>query len=136
MHGDMTKQLWGNVFLKLFWINAQISRFLLVIWSFMSTHTQIGGWLYQRYKRKLEYFLFCREAKCIVCKTIDFLQWACNLTPSFLYICWQTYFVTITAVSSAGNVEVTSDGVTGVEENSPLTGVVVFDGEPCDHKGK
>ena len=39
-------------------------------------------------------------------------------------------------MSSAGNVEVTSDGVTVVEENSPLTGVVVFDGEPCDHKGK
>ncbi|XP_078322971.1 uncharacterized protein LOC111122905 [Crassostrea virginica] len=47
---------------------------------------------------------------------------------------FKTYFVTITAVSSAGNVEVTSDGVTVVEENSPLTGVVIFDGEQCDHK--
>lgn len=47
----------------------------------------------------------------------------------------QTYYVTITAVSSAGNVEVTSDGVTVVTENSPLSDVYVFDGEPCSSKG-
>lgn len=47
----------------------------------------------------------------------------------------QTYYVTITATSSAGDVEVTSDGVTVVEENSPLTGIYVNDGEPCDATG-
>lgn len=47
----------------------------------------------------------------------------------------QTYYVTITAVSSAGNVEVTSDGIIVVTENSPLGGVNVYDGEPCRFKG-
>ena len=50
----------------------------------------------------------------------------------FCFIYLQTYYVTITAISSAGNVEATSDGVTVVEENSPLKGVVVLDGEVCD----
>lgn len=58
---------------------------------------------------------WCRALKCISCP--------------------QTYYVTITAVSSAGNVEVTSDGVTVVTENSPLSDVFVFDGEPCRFKG-
>lgn len=51
----------------------------------------------------------------------------------FCFIYFQTYYVTITAITSAGNVEVTSDGVTVVEENSPLKGVIVLDGEACDN---
>ena len=51
----------------------------------------------------------------------------------FCFIYFQTYYVTITAITSAGYVEVTSDGVTVVEENSPLKAVIVLDGEACDN---
>ncbi|XP_061193435.1 uncharacterized protein LOC133201664 [Saccostrea echinata] len=47
---------------------------------------------------------------------------------------YQIYFVTVTAISSAGRVEVTSDGVTVVRENDTLSGVLVFDGEKCSSK--
>ncbi|KAK3099491.1 hypothetical protein FSP39_005250, partial [Pinctada imbricata] len=44
---------------------------------------------------------------------------------------FETYFVNIKAVTDAGYVEVTSDGVTVVEENSVLSGIIINDGEPC-----
>ncbi|KAK3100189.1 hypothetical protein FSP39_015958 [Pinctada imbricata] len=44
---------------------------------------------------------------------------------------FEIYFVTIKAVTDAGYVEVTSDGVTVVEENSVLSGIIINDGEPC-----
>ncbi|XP_062576068.1 uncharacterized protein LOC134237945 [Saccostrea cucullata] len=45
---------------------------------------------------------------------------------------FKTYYITITAVTSAGSVEVTSDGITVVQENATLSGISVFDGEPCN----
>ncbi|KAK3101903.1 hypothetical protein FSP39_007221, partial [Pinctada imbricata] len=47
-----------------------------------------------------------------------------------------TYYITITAVADSGNVKVTSDGVTVVEENYVLSGIVINDGEPCNMTGK
>ncbi|XP_056015772.1 uncharacterized protein LOC125675332 [Ostrea edulis] len=44
---------------------------------------------------------------------------------------FKTYYVTVTAVSSAGSVEMTSDGLTVVQENASLSGIFVFDGEEC-----
>ncbi|XP_061176006.1 uncharacterized protein LOC133184957 [Saccostrea echinata] len=49
---------------------------------------------------------------------------------------FKTYYVTITAVTSAGSVEVTSDGITVVQENASLSGISVFDGEPCNMSGR
>lgn len=49
---------------------------------------------------------------------------------------FQKYYFTVTAVSSAGNTEVSSDGVTMVTENDVLTGVSVYDGKPCTMTGK
>ncbi|XP_061177042.1 uncharacterized protein LOC133185758 [Saccostrea echinata] len=49
---------------------------------------------------------------------------------------FKTYYVTITAVTSAGSVEVTSDGITVVQENASLSGISVFDGEPCIVSGR
>ncbi|XP_076113973.1 uncharacterized protein LOC143082259 [Mytilus galloprovincialis] len=49
-----------------------------------------------------------------------------SLTP------YQTYYFTVTAVSSAGNTAVSSDGVTVVTEADVLPGVVISDGEPCN----
>lgn len=39
------------------------------------------------------------------------------------------------AVTSAGNTEVSSDGVTIVTENDVLSGVIIHDGEPCNVTG-
>jgi hypothetical protein len=47
----------------------------------------------------------------------------------------QTYYVTVTAVTLAGNVTVTSDGVTVVQEAASLSGIVINDGEPCNMTG-
>nr|XP_034332757.1 uncharacterized protein LOC105327902 isoform X2 [Crassostrea gigas] len=44
---------------------------------------------------------------------------------------FQTYYITITAESSAGAVNVTSDGVTVVEEDAFLDNITVYDGKPC-----
>lgn len=41
----------------------------------------------------------------------------------------------MTAVSSAGSVEMTSDGLTVVQENASLSGIFVFDGEECVTEG-
>ncbi|CAG2222618.1 unnamed protein product [Mytilus edulis] len=49
-----------------------------------------------------------------------------SLTP------YQTYYFTVTAVSSAGNTSVSSDGVTIVTEGDNLPGVVISDGVPCN----
>ena len=49
---------------------------------------------------------------------------------------FQKYYFTVTAVSSAGNTEVSSDGVTMVTENDVLTGVSIYDGKPCTMTGK
>ncbi|XP_052707847.1 uncharacterized protein LOC128183063 isoform X2 [Crassostrea angulata] len=46
-------------------------------------------------------------------------------------IAFKTYYVTIIAESAAGSVNVTSDGVTVVQENAILNNVTVYDGEPC-----
>ncbi|XP_071123173.1 uncharacterized protein [Mytilus edulis] len=42
------------------------------------------------------------------------------------------YFVTVTAVTSAGKISVSSDGVTIVTENAALPGVMIYDGKPCN----
>lgn len=42
----------------------------------------------------------------------------------------------MTAVSSAGNTAVSSDGVTVVTEADVLPGVVISDGEPCNMTGE
>ena len=47
----------------------------------------------------------------------------------------QTYYVTVTAVTLAGVVTVTSDGVTVVREAAVLSGIVINDGEPCNMTG-
>ncbi|XP_061176007.1 uncharacterized protein LOC133184958 [Saccostrea echinata] len=44
---------------------------------------------------------------------------------------FKTYYVTITAITSAGSVQVISDGITVLKENASLAGISVFDGEPC-----
>ncbi|XP_071123054.1 uncharacterized protein [Mytilus edulis] len=49
-----------------------------------------------------------------------------SLTP------YQTYYFTVTAISSAGNTNVSSDGVTMVTEGDILSGVVISDGVPCN----
>lgn len=49
---------------------------------------------------------------------------------------FQKYFFTVTAVTSAGNVTKSSDGVTIVTENDVLSGVSIFDGEPCNMTSK
>jgi hypothetical protein len=41
----------------------------------------------------------------------------------------------VIAVTSAGNTEVSSDGVTIVTENDVLSGVIIHDGEPCNVTG-
>ncbi|XP_078321865.1 uncharacterized protein LOC111103999 isoform X3 [Crassostrea virginica] len=46
-----------------------------------------------------------------------------------------TYYITITANSSAGYVEATSDGITVVKENAILNNISVFEGEPCYETG-
>nr|XP_034301655.1 uncharacterized protein LOC105322112 [Crassostrea gigas] len=46
-------------------------------------------------------------------------------------VSFQTYYITITAVTLAGNVEVTTDGVTVVQENAVLSGIVINDGQNC-----
>jgi len=51
-------------------------------------------------------------------------------------ILFQKYYFTVTAVSSAGNTNVSSDGVTIVTENDILTGVIIYDGKPCNMTGK
>ncbi|XP_055997828.1 uncharacterized protein LOC125647098 [Ostrea edulis] len=43
-----------------------------------------------------------------------------------------TYYVTVTAVTLAGSVTVTSDGVTVVQESASLPGIVINDGEYCN----
>lgn len=48
---------------------------------------------------------------------------------------FQTYYITITAVTLAGNVEVTTDGVTVVQENAVLSGIVINDGQNCTMTG-
>ncbi|XP_021356985.1 uncharacterized protein LOC110452658 [Mizuhopecten yessoensis] len=45
---------------------------------------------------------------------------------------WQTYYFTVEAVTSVGSVNVTSDGITVVQEGATLTGVNVFDGKLCN----
>jgi hypothetical protein len=42
----------------------------------------------------------------------------------------------VIAVSSAGNTNVSSDGVTIVTENDVLTDVIIYDGKPCNMTGK
>ncbi|XP_063415906.1 uncharacterized protein LOC134697555 [Mytilus trossulus] len=49
-----------------------------------------------------------------------------SLTP------FETYYFTVTALSSAGNTAVSSDGVTIVTENDALSGITLNDGEPCN----
>lgn len=51
----------------------------------------------------------------------------------FYYL--QKYFVTVTAVTSAGSIRVSSDGVTIVTENAALPGVMIYDGKPCNMTG-
>ena len=41
----------------------------------------------------------------------------------------------MTAVSQAGNTKVSSDGVTIVTENAVLSGVMIYDGVPCNMTG-
>ncbi|XP_076085327.1 uncharacterized protein LOC143056126 [Mytilus galloprovincialis] len=53
-----------------------------------------------------------------------------SLTP------YQKYYFTVTAKTSAGNVSKSSDGVTIVIENDVLSGVSIFDGEPCNMTNK
>ena len=51
------------------------------------------------------------------------------------FLSLQTYYVTVTAVTLAGVVTVTSDGVTVVREAAVLSGIVINDGEPCNMTG-
>ncbi|XP_062569401.1 uncharacterized protein LOC134231455, partial [Saccostrea cucullata] len=44
---------------------------------------------------------------------------------------FQRYYVTISAVTSAGNVEVTSDGVIVVQQDAVLSGITIYDGQNC-----
>lgn len=43
--------------------------------------------------------------------------------------------MTVTAVTLAGSVTVTSDGVTVVQESASLPGIVINDGEYCNMTG-
>ncbi|XP_076117799.1 uncharacterized protein LOC143085385 [Mytilus galloprovincialis] len=45
---------------------------------------------------------------------------------------FETYYFTVTAISSAGNTVVSSDGVTIVTENYGLSGITINDGKPCN----
>nr|XP_034314147.1 uncharacterized protein LOC105348718 isoform X1 [Crassostrea gigas] len=45
---------------------------------------------------------------------------------------FKTYYVTVTAVTLAGSVTLTSDGVTVVQDGAVLSGITVQDGEPCN----
>ncbi|CAG2234222.1 unnamed protein product [Mytilus edulis] len=45
---------------------------------------------------------------------------------------FETYYFTVTAISSAGNTAVSSDGVTIVTENDGLSGITINDGKPCN----
>ena len=57
-------------------------------------------------------------------------------TISKTFFCFlQTYYLTVTAVTLAGVVTVTSDGVTVVREAAVLSGIVINDGEPCKMTG-
>ncbi|CAC5360413.1 unnamed protein product [Mytilus coruscus] len=49
-----------------------------------------------------------------------------SLTP------FETYYFTVTAVSSAGVSAVSSDGVTIITENDGLSGITIHDGKPCN----
>ncbi|CAC5386461.1 unnamed protein product [Mytilus coruscus] len=53
-----------------------------------------------------------------------------SLTP------YQKYYFTVTAVTTAGNTAISSDGVTIVTENGVLSGVSIYDGEPCNMTDK
>lgn len=44
------------------------------------------------------------------------------------------YYVTIEASTTAGNVNVSSDGVRVLDVNQNLTGIYVFDGSNCTGK--
>lgn len=57
-------------------------------------------------------------------------SYTCNYVIFF-----QTYYITITAKSSAGAVSITSDGVTVVQENAILDNITVYDGKPCVEAG-
>lgn len=43
--------------------------------------------------------------------------------------------MTVTAVTLAGSVTLTSDGVTVVQDGAVLSGITVQDGEPCNMTG-
>ncbi|CAG2233138.1 unnamed protein product [Mytilus edulis] len=45
---------------------------------------------------------------------------------------YQKYYFTVTAVTTVGNTSISSDGVTVVTENDVLSGVLIYDGEPCN----
>ncbi|CAC5386466.1 unnamed protein product [Mytilus coruscus] len=53
-----------------------------------------------------------------------------SLTP------YQKYYLTVTAVTTVGNTAISSDGVTVVTENDVLSGVSIYDGEPCNMTDK
>ncbi|KAL3843250.1 hypothetical protein ACJMK2_021192 [Sinanodonta woodiana] len=49
---------------------------------------------------------------------------------------FKTYFIVITAITTAGNTSVTSDGVTVVREGEELAGIRVMDGHSCRNTTK
>jgi hypothetical protein len=51
------------------------------------------------------------------------------------YAYLQTYYVTVAAVTLAGSVTVTSDGIMVVQEDALLPGIVINDGDHCDMTG-
>lgn len=48
---------------------------------------------------------------------------------------FQTYYATVIAVTSIGSVNVSSDGITVVQENMTLTGITIYDGINCTSEG-
>jgi len=55
----------------------------------------------------------------------------------FLHLVFQqTYYFTVEGMTSAGSVNVTSDSVTVVKALHVLINVSVYDGKPCNMKGK
>lgn len=53
-----------------------------------------------------------------------------------IFIFLQKYYFTVTAVSVAGTTTSTSDGVTIVTESDTLSGVMIYDGIPCNMTSK
>ena len=53
----------------------------------------------------------------------------------YISLIFQVYHVVVTAVTSEGNISVSSNNITILPENKQTNGVVVKDGLPCDKQG-